>query len=152
MTLPARFTDKYTVDANGCHIWAAARIHTGYGRFWADGRMVQAHRYAYENVVGPIPDGLGLDHLCRVRACVNPFHLEPVTQAENLRRSPLVGFSTPPQCGEASSRARLTDDQVRMIRQHRAGGATMAALAAEYGVAESTISFIVNGQTWRHLL
>lgn len=59
----------------------------GYGRFFPS-QFVQmlAHRWAYENLVGPIPEGLELDHLCRVPACVNPDHLEPVTKAENRRR------------------------------------------------------------------
>jgi hypothetical protein len=50
-----------------------------------------AHRYAYEWLIGPIPIGLDLDHLCRTRECVNPNHLEPVTRKENIRRSDLVG-------------------------------------------------------------
>lgn len=76
------------IDAHGCWIWRAARNAQGYGVCW-NGRSTQlAHRWVYEQIVGPIPDGLELDHLCRVRACVNPDHLEPVTHAENVRRSP----------------------------------------------------------------
>jgi hypothetical protein len=62
--------------------------HTGYGKTW-DRRLWRssdAHRVAYELLVGPVPDGLVLDHLCRNRACCNPAHLEPVTMRENLRR------------------------------------------------------------------
>lgn len=70
-----------------CWLWTAALSPMGYGRFrGADGRTVQAHRFCYELIRGPIPDGLDLDHLCRVRNCVRPDHLEPVTRTENWRR------------------------------------------------------------------
>lgn len=58
----------------------------GYGRFRFNGRMTMAHRVAYEAYCGPIPDGFQIDHLCRNRRCINPAHLEVVTQQENIRR------------------------------------------------------------------
>ena len=70
-----------------CWLWRGATIPRGYGRFFSEKRcLVLAHRWAYEFCVGPIPDGLQIDHLCRVRLCVRPDHLEPVTRIENLRR------------------------------------------------------------------
>ncbi len=81
------------VDVLGdCWLWAAGLDGHGYGQFRVgsrtDGtrRMVRAHRWAYEHLVGVIPDGLDLDHLCRTPRCVNPAHLEPVTNRENSRR------------------------------------------------------------------
>jgi len=78
----------------GCLIWFGRISTPGYGstRVKIDGtwRCALAHRLAYEELVGPIPDGLVLDHLCRVRRCVNPAHLEPVTILENLMRSPIA--------------------------------------------------------------
>lgn len=65
-----------------CWLWKGGRDRRGYGRF--GGRI--AHRVVYSALVGPIPEGLELDHLCLVIACVNPAHLEPVTPAENMRR------------------------------------------------------------------
>lgn len=73
-------------DPNGCWLWTGSREPKGYGRFWLNGQQFKAHRAAYELLVGPIPEGLVLDHLCRVRVCVNPAHLEPVTNRENILR------------------------------------------------------------------
>lgn len=88
-----RFWGK--VDRRGpgeCWLWLASKTGSGYGQIGVDGsRALMAHRVAYELLVGPIPAGLHLDHLCRVPACVNPAHLEPVTPYENARRSPLTG-------------------------------------------------------------
>lgn len=69
-------------DPRSCWIWPVVRS-IGYGRAYG---TRQAHRVVYERLVGPIPAGLQLDHLCRTPACVNPWHLEPVTAAENQRR------------------------------------------------------------------
>lgn len=70
-----------------CWIWRGVKNREGYGRFRLfDNVRIMAHRFAFEVQVGPMPDGLEPDHLCRVRACVNPSHIEPVTQAENIRR------------------------------------------------------------------
>lgn len=66
-----------------CWLWQRSKLTAGYGQV---GRGIPAHRVVYEELVGPIPEGLQLDHLCRVRACVNPGHLEPVTRRENLLR------------------------------------------------------------------
>lgn len=72
----------------GCWLWTATVNHAGYGRFCIGGRgnTGLAHRVVYEFLVGPVPEGLQLDHSCNVRRCVNPKHLEPVTAAENWRR------------------------------------------------------------------
>lgn len=72
----------------GCWLWTGYRAHAGHGRFSLGHRVpVPAHRFAYEELVGPIPAGMELDHLCRNPPCVRPSHLEPVSRAVNNERS-----------------------------------------------------------------
>lgn len=81
-----RFWSKVDVGHPlGCWQWIASTVD-GYGRFWTGEIERGAHRVAYEWLVGTIPEGMQLDHLCRNRACVNPDHLEPVTQRKNILR------------------------------------------------------------------
>lgn len=80
--------DKWvSIEPNtGCWMWMGQITNAGYGRVSIRHRYHPAHRVFYEAHVGPIPDGLQIDHLCRHRWCVNPAHMEPVTCSENLRR------------------------------------------------------------------
>lgn len=86
MTLTTRILARVTEGAGGCWLWSGSCDRGGYGQITVNGKHLRAHRVAYEAFVGPIPDGLQLDHLCRVRACVNPEHLEPVTARVNALR------------------------------------------------------------------
>ncbi len=84
---------------SACWIWSGKPNENGYGIFGGNGysrrgSSKRAHRRAYELAVGPIPDGLTIDHLCRRRLCVNPLHLEPVTLEENIRRARAAGAKT----------------------------------------------------------
>lgn len=86
---------------DGCWLWTGHIDRLGYGRVRIGGKngvTGTAHRFMYELLVGPVPDGLTLDHLCRNRACCNPSHLDPVTQRENVLRG----------AGIAARRARQT--------------------------------------------
>lgn len=73
-------------DVTSCWIWKAAILHNGYGQFRANGVAMKAHRWAYETLRSEIPAGLVIDHLCRNRACVNPWHLDPVSIKTNVLR------------------------------------------------------------------
>jgi hypothetical protein len=77
---------RKSTASDGCWLWTGSTMKNGYGQLRRNGRTVLAHRYVYERYSGPIPDGLDLDHLCRVRNCVNPEHLEPVTRSVNVIR------------------------------------------------------------------
>lgn len=93
--LPARFFAKVKFAESGCWLWCGSKCGVpgfpqhAYGqlRGWT-GRKVMAHRFAYEVVIGPIPEHLEIDHLCNTKLCVNPNHLEAVEHAENMRRRP----------------------------------------------------------------
>ena len=84
--LPKRFWVKVEANKSGCWDWTACKIKGGYGMIGWHGKVVLAHRLAYQVLDSPIPSGLELDHLCRNTSCVNPAHLEPVTHKENIRR------------------------------------------------------------------
>lgn len=88
LTPAERLATGYEMDPDSmCWVWTKAINRNGYGVTWNGERTILAHRYSYEVHVGPIPeDRPHLDHLCSIRACINPEHLEPVTQAENNRR------------------------------------------------------------------
>ena len=92
--LLARLEERLApVTESGCWLWLGELNRNGYGRLSVGGRRAMAHRLAYELLVGPIAPGLVLDHLCRVRCCCNPAHLEPVTVRENTHRGEAVLFS-----------------------------------------------------------
>lgn len=88
--LPPRFWAKIRVRENGCWEWAGGIRQDGYAIFHLNWRRWYAHRLTYETLIDTIPLGLQCDHLCRNRACVNPAHIEPVTQRENVRRGLLA--------------------------------------------------------------
>ncbi len=102
----------YRPDLGSCWLWTGATQETGHGFFsqthkWAVG----PHRYAYELLVGLIPGGLFLDHLCRVPQCCNPLHLEPVTHNENQYRGSLTRVETSCPYGHEYSEGILTPRQ-----------------------------------------
>ncbi len=85
--LPGKFLSKIMpCPTTGCWLWTGATSSNGYGNCWHENRYQVAHRAVFGILLGRVPDGLTLDHLCRNRCCVNPLHLDPVTQKENNLR------------------------------------------------------------------
>jgi len=98
-----RFWRRVQVEMGGCWIFLGGRASGGYGVFYlAKGKPTPAHRFSYEQSIGPIPPGLELDHLCRTPDCVHPLHVEPVTHRENCKR----GLHTGVLKHHANKRAR----------------------------------------------
>ena len=129
----------HVVDAvTGCWNWHGAVTPHGYGRIGLNGKgkaPVPAHRAYYMRERGPIPVGMSLDHLCRNPRCVNPAHLEVVTQRENVRR----GRNT-----------KLTQALVRQMRdEYAAGGVTQKGLATKYGLSKKSGWHILRGVKWQ---
>lgn len=128
-SLAMRLAEKIEVKPSGCYEWVAAKDPLGYGRFTvgegAKGKL--AHRIVYEKFVGPITDGLTLDHLCRNTSCVNPDHLEPVTQQENIRRGDwfINAHREGRDCGHEACRScqRFRNREHKMVQQSYGGEA-----------------------------
>lgn len=85
-TVEERLLSKIIVDDEGCWLWQGVQNGKGYGYIRHNNLKRGVHRVSYEIYIGPIPEGMHIDHLCRVRHCCNPEHLEAVTVAENNRR------------------------------------------------------------------
>lgn len=140
----ALFEEKYTPEPmSGCWLWTG-QTHMGYGYFWDGRTMARAHRWAYKRFVGDVPEGLVLDHKCRVRSCVNPDHLEPVTNQENGRRGIKVQ-------GERHGNSRLTTEDVREIRRRVASGMTHAIAGEPFGASRIHVGHIISRRIWSHV-
>lgn len=108
-----RFWAKVDKRQDGCWHWLGHLTPAGYGYFWERPRKHGAHRWSYEQFVGPIPDGLEIDHLCRNRSCVNPTHLEAVDHHTNLMRGSTLPSTNAAKTHCAKGHA-YTPDNVRI--------------------------------------
>lgn len=118
----------------GCWEWLLGRRGDlrAYGGVFYKGKTLAAHRFYYEKYRGLVPEGLELDHICKNKICVNPWHLEPVTHAENSRRAV----------------AKLTREQVEEIKNTDFTRVSKAALGRKFGVSRHTVSKVVFGVNW----
>jgi HNH endonuclease len=167
------------VDKSGdCWLWKASKNHDGYGRLQVNGRAIAAHRISYEIAHGPIPDGLCVCHHCDTPACVNPSHLFLGTHWDNKQDSVRKGrIATGDQHwtrrmpeklargdksgsrlhaenllrGKDHPKAKLTEDDVRTIRQRRASGQKVHSIATDYDLTDTAVSHIALRRNWKHI-
>lgn len=136
-------------DLGPCEEWTQSRNFAGYGLRWDlfKHRYRKAHRMAWEDAHGPIPEGMLVRHKCDNPPCIRVDHLELGTYADNNNDRVKRGRSNPPR-GERSSNAKLTEDEVRAIR---AASGTTREIGAKFGVTHSHVSKLRRGQMWEHL-
>lgn len=139
------------VTAAGCWEWTRG-MTKGYGQINASSNKLRVHRVAYELWVGKIPSGMGVLHRCDNPPCFNPAHLFLGTQPDNIRDAASKGrIVLPGFRGEDHPQHKLTETQVRKIRQLCASGMLRRVVAEKFGVTKENIGYIARRATWRHL-
>lgn len=128
-------------DGTTCWLWMGRTDPRGFGVFFHRGRSQQAHRFSYENRVGPIPEGQRLFQLCKTNRCVNPYHLRPgrgpKDKAEFIKAFNLQNRQPPVQVVHPSG---LSASKVRVAKNLSKAGLSNEKIAARFGVNEAVIT------------
>ena len=145
-----RFWDKVdrTKGREGCWLWTGA-TNGRYGKLMIDGKLVQAHIYAWETIYGPMPEDLEYGHLCHNPLCVRPTHGRPVTHEQNMQD--MIDAGRQPKLGGVSGRIKLKEYQVLATRFLSRIGYSYRRLSEIYGVHHTSVGEIVRRQTWKHI-
>jgi hypothetical protein len=152
----ARFWSKVE-KTDGCWLWTGQKFWTGYSVFTVCPapnvrRSRTGHRWIYETLNGPIPEGMFVLHSCDVRHCVNPAHLGLGPSAENSAQMVERGRHKPiSRPGVLQAAAKLTDERVREMRALAASGVRTGELARRFGVSPCNVRVIVNRRGWKHV-
>ena len=141
-----RFFNKIN-ETETCWLWTGTILSSGYGQFYLQNKGHRAHRLSWLFAGNTIPEGHLIRHKCRNRHCVNPEHLETGTSKENVADKIRDGTNKRP--GEKSSRHKLTDNQVKEIRERHTE--PRQKLAEEFGVGYNQIYRIIARRRWSHL-
>lgn len=132
-----RKQNRIQINKDGCWIWLLAKMPNGYGIVSVNRKNIMAHRFYYEKYKGLIPDGMQVDHLCRNRACVNPDHLQAVSQQVNIQR----GIS-----------AKLNNNSILKIREMYRSGKKQMTIASIFNIGQDEVSRIVNNKRWSNVI
>jgi hypothetical protein len=144
------FEEKYIPEPNsGCFLWMAAQHRQGYGNFHHDGKCLLAHRVSWELYRGEIPHGMKVLHKCDNEPCVNPDHLFLGTQSDNMFDCGRKGRSN--KAGSINGHAKLTEEDVRIIRAAKPSYGSRQRLAKRFGVTPANISQLRHKpfRTWK---
>lgn len=133
---------------NDCWEWQGSIAGVGYGKVVVEGRQVYSHRLAWEVTRGPIPQGVQIRHVCDNRRCVNPGHLVDGSFYDNMQDAIDRNRF---RHNEQHWNAKLTADDVRMIRELASAGIRHQMIADNYGVCRSAVTNIVNRKAWRQV-
>jgi hypothetical protein len=148
-TAKERLTDYSKPTENGCINFTGSKNWFGHGEITYRGKKYRAHRLAYIEYIGPIPEGMVICHKCDNPSCINPNHLFAGTQADNLRDAiNKKRMKAPNPRGVKHGLAKLTDEKVIAIRKDQR---TQRAIAADYGIHQTTVKNIKLNRTWKHV-
>ena len=147
-----------------CWIWNGRKDKNGYGVFIFEGKSYRTHRLAWILTTGgELPPALKVLHKCDNPSCINPKHLYPGTNADNMRDMVLRGRSLKGKLnpshlhpenmprGEQNTRSKLTEAKVRQIRKLAAKGVSNSVIGRQFGIWPNNVRFIINRQTWKHV-
>lgn len=149
-TLEEVFRSRFTpAPFTECWEWQGYVNSAGYGKITHKGKTYRAHRLAWQFFHGmEIPDGMVVCHRCDNPRCVNPYHLELGTQADNMTDKAAKGRQ---HRGENHPRTAITENQVRQIRAMHNSGLSTRKIAQRLNVSTSSVGHILRGNSWRHV-
>lgn len=153
-TAESRFWSSVAKSPEGCWLWTAGKISSGYGAFWIKNHLILAHRFSYFLTNGSIGK-LFVCHRCDVKLCVKPDHLFAGTHSDNMTDMSRKGrhymhARRNEHLGENANAAKLTDEQADEVRfRYSMGGVSQRALAAEYGINQRAIWEIIHEHSYQ---